>query len=444
MAMDALANAFSLSERAARVRRISLTFAKVYLGIKTNQWVARRIAPFDMQQRWSQHHRESADMIYETAIDLQGLILKGCQFIGSRADVVPVEYVEKLSLLQDRVPHRPFGVVRDTVEEELGFRLREIFAEFSETPVAAASLAQVHEARLHAGTRVAVKVQYPEIAETVGSDLANLRALFGAVGLFEQDLDLLPLLNELGAHVPLELDFLHEADNARRIAGFFDDRPDVSVPFIHESLSRERVLVMEFVDGIKIRDREALVREGFDPADVMRILVEAYAEQILRQGFFHADPHPGNLLVRRRSDGQGPEIVFLDFGLAKDLPRSFRAGVVDFTAAIFKSDARAMAEALIGVGFQTRDSSPESLLKIAEVVLEGSTYARGAPEQDPQEVRRYGREVAQLVREDPIVQMPDHVYLLGRVFALLTGLGKTLEVRTNLIQMMLPFLMQRR
>ncbi len=444
MAMDALTTAFSLRARAERVRRISFTFGKIYLGIKTNQWVAKYIAPPDMPRRWSRHHQESANTIFETAVDLQGLILKGCQFIGSRADVVPVEYVEKLSLLQDRVPHRSLTVVRDTVEEEFGVPLGEVFTEFSEVPVAAASLAQVHEARLQSGERVAVKVQYPEIAALVNSDLANLRALFAAVGMIEQDLDLVPLLDELGTHVPMELDFLHEAGNARRIAGFFDGRPDVSVPFVHESLSTKRVLVMEFIDGIRIRDREAIERAGFDPTEVMRILVEAYAEQILRRGFFHADPHPGNLLVRKRSDAEGPEVVFLDFGIAKQLPDSFRAGVMDFASAIFKGDASAMAEALIGVGFETRDGDPESLLTIAKVVLESANHARNATGSDPRDVRRYGREIAKLVREDPIVHMPGHVYLLGRVLALLSGLGKTLDVRTNLVQMMLPFMMGHR
>ena len=144
MALDAPTTAFGLRERAERVRRISLTFGKIYLGIKTTQWVAKYIDPPDMARRWSRHHKESASAIYHTAVDLQGLILKGCQFIGSRADVVPSEYVDELSKLQDRVPHRPFDVVRDCVEEELGAQLREIFSEFSKIPVAAASLAQVH------------------------------------------------------------------------------------------------------------------------------------------------------------------------------------------------------------------------------------------------------------------------------------------------------------
>jgi predicted unusual protein kinase regulating ubiquinone biosynthesis (AarF/ABC1/UbiB family) len=440
MAMDALATAFSLRERAERVRRISLTFGKIYLGIKTNQWVAKYVNPQDMERRWSRHHRESARAIYKTAIDLRGLILKGCQFIGSRADIVPTEYVEKLSLLQDKVPHHPFSIVRDLVEEELGAPLREIFSEFAETPVAAASLAQVHEARLQNGDRVAVKVQYPEIAATVNSDLANLRALFAAVGLIEEELDLIPLLDELGTHVPKELDFLNEAKNAHRFAEIFEDSKEIAVPYIYDSISSEKVLVMEFIDGIKIGDRGALVCAGFDPDEVMRITASAYAEQILRRGFFHADPHPGNLLVRERGDGDGAQVVFLDFGLAKELPPGFHAGITDFTSAIFKGDASAMAEALIGVGFKTRTGDPDSLLEISRVVLASAIEARDGDGEHPPEVQRYGRKIVRLVRDNPIVEMPSHVYLLGRVLGLLTGLAKNLGVRTNLMGTMLPYL----
>ena len=175
----------SVAERVYRARRVGLTFGRVYLGIKGQQFIARRLAPSDMADRWSRFHRESAASIYDAAIELRGLILKGCQFIGSRADVLPPEYVEHLSKLQDRVPAKAFPVVRGIVEHELGCKLDELFASFSERPIASASLAQVHQAKLRTGERVAVKVQYPEIGVLVRSDLSNLRVLFRAVGVIE-------------------------------------------------------------------------------------------------------------------------------------------------------------------------------------------------------------------------------------------------------------------
>jgi predicted unusual protein kinase regulating ubiquinone biosynthesis (AarF/ABC1/UbiB family) len=135
------------SERLYRVRRISTTFGRIYLGARAHRFLARRLRPSDMDQRWARFHRASARSIYEAAIELRGLILKGCQYLGSRADVLPREYVEILSRLQDRVPPKPFRVARSTVEHELGCQLSDVFEEFAQRPIASASLAQVHEAR---------------------------------------------------------------------------------------------------------------------------------------------------------------------------------------------------------------------------------------------------------------------------------------------------------
>ncbi len=217
--------------------------------------------------------------------------------------------MEILSRLQDRVPAKRFPVVRETIEEELDRPLGEIFASFEESPIASASLAQVHRAVLHSGETVAVKVQYPEIASLVRSDLSNLRVLFRTVGLVERDFDLMPLVDELGTHMPLELNFVNEAHNAERISRFYEDREDVHVPRVHWEYTTRRVMVSEFIEGIKISDARALRGAGIDPNAIMRTLIEAYCEQILIRGFFHADPHPGNLLVepkgpaRRRASG---------------------------------------------------------------------------------------------------------------------------------------------
>ena len=225
--MAATRRVLTPGDRLFRARRISTTFGRVYLGAKANQFIARRLRPPDMDQRWSAFHRGSARQIHRLALELGGLILKGCQFLGARADVVPREYVTVLSRLQDRVPPRSFAVVRRTVEAELGAPLASVFAEFSPRPVGAASLAQVHDARLRDGRRVAVKVQYPEIAAQVRGDLANLRSLFRAVGWLERDLDLLPIFDELAQQMPRELDFENEGRNAEKIAALLAPRREI-------------------------------------------------------------------------------------------------------------------------------------------------------------------------------------------------------------------------
>ena len=427
-------------QRLQRARRIGTTFGRIYLGIKANQVMDRRPGGRHGERRWSRFHRESGRAIHEIAVELGGLILKGCQFLGARADVLPPEYVEALSDLQDRVPPHPFEDIRSRVELELRSPLESVFAEFCETPVASASLAQVHLARLPDGHRVAVKVQYPGIEELVRSDLANLRTLFRAVGFIERDLDLMPLIAELGEHVPLELDFVNEGVNAERIANFFEGRNDLEVPRIHWELTTRRVLVSDFVDGIKINDAAGLARAGIDPQQVMRTLAEAYCEQIFVHGFFHADPHPGNLMVRPPTEANGPgRVVFLDFGLAKELPSSFRKAVVEFAGALIGGRPDAMASALLELGFETRNDSTESLRTLSAALLDVATRLRHQTYLDPAVIRDAGRELPRMIRENPIVRIPNHLVLLSRVLALLSGLGRTLDVKLDMLRLILPY-----
>jgi predicted unusual protein kinase regulating ubiquinone biosynthesis (AarF/ABC1/UbiB family) len=429
-----------IARRAYRARRIGTTFGRIYLGIRANRFLARRLAPSDMQERWRRFHRRSAGTIYDAAIELQGLILKGCQLLGTRADVLPREYVEVLARLQDRVPPRPFPVVRATVERELGAELDQVFRSFSTSPVASASLAQVHEAELHDGERVAVKVQYPEIEGLVRSDLANIRTLFRAVGLLESDFDLMPLVDELATHMPRELNFVNEGHNAEAIGRQFKDREDVGVPRIHWEFTTRRVLVMEYVDGIKITDLAALRDAGLEPARVSQLLVEAYCEQVLKHGFFHADPHPGNLLVQRRPSGE-PRLVFLDFGLAKELPPRFRQGAVDFAASLLRGKPDAMAEALLELGFETRDGRPEALGEIARFILDIGQRFRHGVRLDSDFTQRFGREIPERIRVNPIVRVPTHLVLLGRVIGLLSGVNRSLEARIDLARTIFPWVM---
>lgn len=427
-------------ERLYRARRIGTTFGKIYLGIKTNQFIARRLGPPDMKKRWSRFNRRSAESIYETAVELRGMILKGCQFIGSRADVMPPEYVEVLSRLQDEVPPHPYSEVEERVEEELGAPIASIFAEFDPQPIASASLAQVHHARLHDGRSVAVKVQYPGIDELVHSDLANLGALFRAVGFVEREFDIMPLLDELAEHVPRELDFVHEARNAEAIGKYFEGRDDLRIPDIIWEHTTSRVLVSEFIDGIKINDRASLDEAGVSGEQVMRTLVDAYALQILKHGFFHADPHPGNLLVQAPEGGGPPIVVFLDFGLAKRLPSAFRQSALHFVTSLVQGDPTEMASALVELGFETRDDPEASLEAICRVLLDTAKRMRGQTYVDPAAVREARDELPRLVRENPIVTIPSHIVFVGRVFALLSGLGSTLDVRVDMVKWILPHL----
>jgi predicted unusual protein kinase regulating ubiquinone biosynthesis (AarF/ABC1/UbiB family) len=429
------------AQRLARARRIGTTFGRVYLGLRAQRFVARRLRPPDMAERWRVFHRHSARSIYDSAVELRGLILKGCQFLGTRSDLLPREWVDTLSQLEDRVPPCGFGVVKQTVERELGATLDEVFEFFDRRPVAAASLAQVHEARLRGGERVAVKVQYPEIEALVRGDLKNLRALFRAVDFLERDFDVMPLIEELGTYVPRELNFVNEGRNAETIARFFKNRSDVAVPRVHWEFTTRRVLVTEFVDGIKISDVKRIRECGLEPERVARVLVEAYCEQVFRHGFFHADPHPGNLFVQARPDG-APRIVFVDFGLAKELPPHFRETTLAFAGALLAGDVDRMTDALLELGFETRDGRPGSLAAIADLVLDLAQRFRQGVHLDPEFTERFGREVPERIRANPIVRVPTHLVLVARVLALLSGVNRSLDSRLDLARTLLPYVQE--
>ncbi len=427
----------STGERLYRAHRIGSTVTRIYLGARARRFLAERLRPTDMEARWQDFNRASARSIYEAAIELRGLILKGCQFLGSRPDLLPREYVDVLSRLQDRVPASPFSLVRQSVERELGAPLPELFADFSPLPVASASLAQVHEARLHGGERVAVKVQYPEIAERVKGDLANLRLLFRTLGWLDRDVDLMPIVDELQATVPRELDFLNEGRNAERMAALFAGRDDVAVPRIHWSHSTRRVLTLDFVEGIKVSDRAALERAGVDVQQVTKTLAETYCAQVLVHGFFHADPHPGNLRVQPGPGGA--RLVYLDFGLAVELPASFRKGVVGVAASVLRADPEGLAEALLDLGFETRDGSWQAIRDVAGDLLRIVQAVQDRSYLDREATERAVRELAEGLRRNPIVRVPSHVVMVARVLGLLSGVSHALGSQLDVAATLLPF-----
>jgi len=303
-----------LITRAYRLAAQASLLARVYGGYKLIQALGRA-GLVEADGHYARHHRRSAQATYRLATRLEGLPIKVCQFLGSRADILPAEYVDVLSALQDRVPPRPLAQLRPYLERELGAPVGDVFTDLDPVPLASASLAQVHRARLRDGREVAVKIQYPEIADLVAIDLENFALLFGVLARLEPNLDLRVVLEEVQKYVPLELDFCHEAANAERMAEHLAARADVLVPAIVREWSTRRVLVMDYAPGVRVTDVAGLRALGLDPADVARRLLELFCEQLLVHGFFHADPHPGNILVQ-------PE------GAARGLSRRYRAARV--------------------------------------------------------------------------------------------------------------------
>jgi len=432
--------ALSLVTRARRARRISATVGRAWLGLRTQRWIERNLAPRDMPARWQAQHRRNAEDLYQAAVELQGMILKAAQWLGARPDLLPPPSIEVLARLQDRVPARPYAVIRRVVERELGRPLGAVFQSFAKAPVASASLAQVHEARLCDGRRVAVKVQYPEIATLVRADLGSLRFVLRALARVERDFDWEPLIDELGQAVPRELDFVQEGRAAERVARDLGGRTDVRIPAVHWEWSTRRVLVMEYVDGIRIDDVAGLRSAGLSPKQVARTLIEVFAEQMLVHGFFHADPHPGNLRVEAESG----RLVLLDFGLSKELPQDFRAAVLELAGALLLGQRERLGAALVRIGFSTRAGGEASLQAIAELLQNAAQGLRAKGRLDPALLARLRDELPERIRRDPIVRIPPHLVLVGRALGLLSGQLTSLGADLDLLPLIAPLVLERR
>jgi predicted unusual protein kinase regulating ubiquinone biosynthesis (AarF/ABC1/UbiB family) len=410
-----------------------LLAARIYGRYKLIQLWSRSFGAERKEQRYRRQDLRAARTLYASSVRLEGLLIKACQFIATRADILPDEWVETLSGLHDRVPPRPFSGIRRQVENELGRPLETVFEQFDPSPIAAASLAQVHHARTIDGRRCAVKVQYPGIEGIIRADLRNLMFTLRLLARLEPDLDFRILARELLKYIPMELDFLNEAHNSETLKRNFSARADVIIPVVHHELTTRRVLTMELVEGLKVTDVEGLSRAGIDKHQVAQKLIEVFTEMILRDGFFHADPHPGNILVQ-----PGPRLVLLDFGLAKDFPPAFRDAMVRLTFAILTTNREAIVLAFHDLGFRTRDDSPETLLMLADLFL-GNSVKRNRAYADRELVGEFTEELPRTLRANPIVEVPADVLLVNRVMGLLSGIGKTLDSRVNLFSTLMPY-----
>ena len=419
--------------RARRLIGVVWLAARIYAPYKAIQLWSRIAGDAKKEARYRRQDARAARALYRASIRLEGLLIKASQFIATRADILPDAWVATLGGLHDRVPARPFPIIRGQIERELGRPLGELFAEFDETPIAAASLAQVHRGLTRDGRRCAVKVQYPHIEAIIAADLRNLTFTLRLLAMIERDFDFRPLARELLKYLPMELDFLNEARNSETIARNFAGDGGVAVPRVYHELTTRRVLTMELAEGIKVTDLAALERAGIDKRAVAQKLIEIFTAQILRDGFFHADPHPGNILVR-----PGPQIVLLDFGLAKDFPPAFRAAMVRLTFAILTANRDAIVAAFRDLGFRTREDSPETLLTLASVFL-GNSVKRNRAYADAALVEEFSDELPRALRANPIIEAPADVLLVNRVMGLMSGLGKTLDSQVNLFATLMPY-----
>ncbi len=384
-----------------------------------------RLWPHLVQERdWELQHQRGANHTLDTAASLGGAMIKACQFASTRPDLLPAVYIQTLARLQDRMPPHPWSVIQTEISQELGRNLTDVFAEIEPEPVAAASIAQVHRARLHDGRQVAVKIQYPEVASLISTDLALIERVLTLQPRVAPNLQFRPILDYLRATLPLELDFRREARLMTKLRTALRPHSNVVIPTVIPELSSDHLLVMEFMDGIKITERAALVKAGIDPEQVARQLNELYAEQMMQLGILHADPHPGNIFVQPGSNG--PLLVLLDHGLTVEMAPALMHSLRTMVQSLTEGDFARLTQALVDAGLQLDEETEiTTLLQLVGVLFGGSTGDMQTSTSPIAVSSRLGRSIGSLSID---------LILVGRALGMLDGITRQLSSTIDVLE----------
>jgi predicted unusual protein kinase regulating ubiquinone biosynthesis (AarF/ABC1/UbiB family) len=354
-------------ETARRLGRIAVfgeTFHRIWLrmfhiiALALRRFIIGKMTDRELIQE------KQAVWLKEQLIRLGPTFIKMGQSLGTRADLLPLPFVKALGELQDSVPPFPNAVAFARIEKELGRKINEVYAEFELEPIAAASLGQVYRARLHSGEEVAVKVQRPNLAGTIRGDIEILKKIAAFAQRFpalNENADWTGMLREFNETIHEEMDYTSEGRNAERFTANFKSWPNVHVPKIHWSATTPKVITMEFIHGVKVTDLDGLKERGVAPEKVNRLLIRTYLKQLLEDGFFHADPHPGNLLVM--ADGR---VAFFDFGMVGRIDSRLQSKMIDAFFHIVSKDASGIAQDLIELDFLKPGSNAEVVRPVVE------------------------------------------------------------------------------
>lgn len=420
--------------RNKRFRKTSLMFFRFMLQFwwlgKTKKFMSHE----KKERKYHDLYLSQANQFTALALEMGGLIIKLGQFVSSRVDILPKEYTDTLSKLQDSVSPVETRAIIDRIEEEQSKSLDNVFSIFDQIPVAAASLGQVHKATLADGTKVAVKVMRPGIEEIVTLDLATLRVLiafarrFTKVGKF---VDLKDVYEEFEDVITLELDYEKEAQHIEKFRENFVGFPGVTVPEVYGDYSTSKMLVMEFIDGLKINEINALDDAGINKHKLAKILYLSYLQQLLEDGFFHADPHPGNILVK--ADGT---IAYIDFGMVGNISNSMKENMFKLAMSVYLKDSNGVVDSLDGLGFLRAHADKGALGKNVKVLLENFTSN--------------GFDMKQLNNDDFLEEMRDFLYqqpfqipsrttFLGKAIITVFSICMGLDSKFDLISLAKPY-----
>ncbi|EDW19267.1 uncharacterized aarF domain-containing protein kinase 5 isoform X1 [Drosophila mojavensis] len=374
--------------RFGRSLKTATLIAVDYLGLN-------EIDP-DYEQKRKVVHQTSANRLLETCLLNGGLYIKVGQGFAAINHILPIEYTETLAKLQDKCLPTSKEDIQKVFRKDFGKLPEKIYKEFDYTPVAAASLAQVFKARLHNGQQVAVKVQYSDLQKRFISDLATIIFLQDLIELIFKDYNFGWILNDLRKNLVQELNFEQEGKNAERCARDLRNLSYVHVPKVYWGFTKKRVLTLEWIDGVKVSDLASIKKLGLSLKDVDQKLFTMCAQQIFKSGFVHADPHPGNIFVRKNKRNGKADIVILDHGLYEEMPRSVRVALSQFWVASVQRDEMGMKAA-------ARRMNVVDYMKFASVLfqqpvtIEGPRIRSKLTQEDVDHIQKVAKEQFEII-----------------------------------------------
>ncbi|KAL1540831.1 Protein ACTIVITY OF BC1 COMPLEX KINASE 8, chloroplastic [Salvia divinorum] len=417
------------------------------------------------EEKKSQRRKVLAKWLKENILRLGPTFIKIGQQFSTRVDILPQEYVDQLSELQDQVPPFPSKTAVSIVEEELGSPVDNIFDRFDREPIAAASLGQVHRAKLK-GHEVVIKVQRPGLKDLFDIDLKNLRVIAEYLQKIDPKSDgakrdWVAIYDECASVLYQEIDYTKEAANAEKFADNFKNMDYVKVPSIYWEYTTPQVLVMEYVPGIKINRIKALDQLGVDRKRLARYAVESYLEQILSHGFFHADPHPGNIAV---DDVNGGRLIFYDFGMMGSISPNIREGLLEVFYGVYEKDADKVLQAMFQMGVLVPTGDLTAVRRTAKFFLnsfeerlaaqrrerEMATMELGFKkpltkeekiEKKKQRLAAIGEDLLAIAADQPF-RFPATFTFVVRSFSVLDGIGKGLDPRFDITEIAKPYALE--
>jgi predicted unusual protein kinase regulating ubiquinone biosynthesis (AarF/ABC1/UbiB family) len=391
-------------------------------------WLTGRVKNTDVARSRA---KEAADLV----ASLGPAFIKAGQALSTRPDIVPPVLLEELAQLQDQLPGFDSALAMACIEEDLGAAVLDIFEQLDPEPISAASLGQVHKGVLKGGQIVAVKVQRPGLREQITLDLYIVRNIAAwlnqNVGLIRSDL--VALIDELGKRVFEEMDYFNEAANAERFAELHANNPRIAVPRIYHQATSRRVLTMEWIEGVKLTNLEAVRGIGVDPDDMVKIGVSCSLQQLLEHGFFHADPHPGNLLAL--ADGR---LAYLDFGMMSEVSRESRTGLIQAVVHLVNRSFSKLSKDFVSLGFLAEDVNLEPIVPAFETVF-GQAIEQGVSRMDFKAVTD---DLSGVMYRFPF-QVPPYYALIIRSLVTLEGIALSVDPEFKILGAAYPYFARR-